>query len=60
MGNKIFQKKKFDHTRDDIVRNENKRAKYHENKQQRANIEGTSGYNVNRDLHNLNVDNEIQ
>lgn len=60
MGNKREKSRKYDHTQDDTIHNEQKRVKYHKRTKEHANIEGTCDDNVNRDMHDLNVEHKIQ
>ena len=54
------RERKYDCTRDDTYPNELSKENYRRKKQERANIEGTSDDNVNRDLHHDVQQEEIQ
>jgi hypothetical protein len=50
MGNKIFCKRKYDHTRDDTLQIKQRKELYRRKKQERANIDERNDDNVNRDF----------
>ena len=50
MGNKILHKRKYDRTRDDTCRIEQRKELYRRKKQECVNIEERNNDNVNRDF----------